>query len=310
MKKFLLKISLVLVPFAFSICCLAYLAYNSEVQIFESDISCPTNVLAAVVGDSRVNKGFDPTEITWLRNFGSAGMSFMTTMEKAKRIARLNPNIKLLIIDVNPGRFVYERISEPLIKQNPWEPPGTVLINIMAFRDMPPLCDGDEVRFVNWVLIPYFKRLLFKHFLFKHYSTKSPITGGFEQYHRFMTDSHIKDQTRPIETRKICTDCENKLDRLLNYLRFRNINVVLCSMPVYHWSDWDQIPEDAKTYFVQRMRQISKKHNVPWLNWLSDDYNNADYWGDNSHLNDIGAKVFSRDKRSILEQHLRPTTPK
>lgn len=105
MKKFLLRLAIVLVPFLVLLGVLTCSAYKSEMAVLERDLTCPTNILAAVVGDSRVEVYFDPDEIPWLQNFGLSASPISITAHKARIIAEQNPHLKLLIVDVWPSKF-------------------------------------------------------------------------------------------------------------------------------------------------------------------------------------------------------------
>ena len=76
MKKFLIKGIFVFLTFALVLCVMTRMAYKSEFKRLKRNLTFPKNILAAAVGDSRVEVYFDPDEIPWMRNLGMSAMPF------------------------------------------------------------------------------------------------------------------------------------------------------------------------------------------------------------------------------------------
>ena len=295
---------LVLVSFAFSVGCLSYLACKSEMHTLKHDLLCQTNILAAVVGDSRVECYFDPGEIPWLRNFGLSATPFSITAHKAKLIVDLNKQLQFIIVDVWPLQF-FSSLDVPFAASVPY---GCALLEMTTRYDMPPLGDGFEVRWSKGVLVPWCRNL------FKNTSeAKGQLTGKFYKNHKFLKydindDEHIYDQSRPPPRTpenlpSLPTGGETILIHLLEHMKRNNVKVVLTTTPIlWYERRWTS---EARAYFERRMTEISADFDVTWYNWINEYHDKSDYWADGTHLNDIGAKVFSRDKRNILERHLR-----
>ena len=304
MKKFIFRLSLAICPFAFALGTLLRIVYQSELDVLKHDLTCPTNILAAVVGDSRVETYFDPEEIPWLRNFGQSATPFTVTAHKAKLIAELNPHLKLVIIDIWPDQF-FSNIDKPY---GPGVPDGIALIEMMTREGMAPLGDGFDVRVVKGVLVPGLENLMAEG------RRKGQITGGFMKNHKFIKDGYFCvecahaipfwPKKTPIELPHVTpTGCEIVLDRLLRDLSQKNINVILTTTPLLWYEP--RYTKEAREYFERRMAEIASRHGVHWYNWMNDYQPNTNYWSDVNHLNDIGAKIFSRDKRIILGQYLK-----
>lgn len=294
MKRFLIKLSIVMMPFMAVLAILIRVAYVTELNLLKKDLTFPPGIRAAVLGDSRVATTFDPDEIPWLRNCGKPAIPFEITAHKAKLIAELNPNLELIIIDM----WLSDFWGDPAC------PHGISLIEIMSREDMPPLGDNFPVRLSQGLIRPGLK-----HSVSTHGDVKSQIAGGFATNHEFLKEnqwskietytSRPKYQLKGIPPRK-----EVLLENLLNWMKKHNRKVVLTSTPLYDlW--WNNCySEEARAYFERRMTEIAKKHGIHWYNWMHEYQDKIDCWADGVHMNDIGAKQFSRDKRPILEAEL------
>lgn len=306
MKKFIVKLCLILCPAAVAICALTYAAYESELRILKRDLTCPTNIVAAVVGDSRVEVSFDPDEIPWMKNFGKSASPFFLTAQKARLVAQLNPSLKLLVVDVWPSRF-FANINKPIEVASP-VPYGIALIELMTRKDMPPIGDGLEVRIVQGVVKPGLNNIL--------HGTENAhcqITGGFFKNKKSIPEELFNEACarnvgfpppkKPFDLSKTPTGGEIILDHLLADLSKTDIKIVLTTTPLL-WEKLRWTPA-ALEYFEQKMSEIAGRHKVPWHNWMLDYQDIREYWADGLHFNDIGAAAFSRDKRAVLEQYIR-----
>ena len=291
MKKFLIKLALFAFPAVVLLAVLTRIAYVTELSILESDLTLPTNVVAAVVGDSRVAEYFDPAEIPWLRNYGLRGSPFQITAEKARMIVELNPNLELLVIDIWPSKFL--ETNHPFGSSAPY---GVSLLELKKRKDMPPLGDDFPMRLGIELLRPGLRHAL------KREGASSQIAGDFWEYKHYLADDIAKGMqwppsATPMELQKTPTAGEIVLEHLLDELTGKGVNIVLTTTPLEkRWTP------DAREYFERRMGEISRKYNVPWFNWMHEYQDNIDYWADGIHLNADGAKVFSRDKGPVLKQ--------
>ncbi len=275
------------------------LAYVTELDLLKRDLTFPRGIRAAVVGDSRVEVCFDPEEIPWLKNCGLSATPFEITAQRAKLVAELNPELEVIIVDIWPDRFL--QANEPFSQkyQN-----GISLIEIMTRENMPPLGSDFPMRLSSGLLKPGLK-----HFLGWRESARSQLAGAFLENHRFlMAGKWAKLETyvnrAKKEPRTIPTHGEQVLMDLLDWMRKHNRKVVLITTPLYDlwWRNCYSLA--TRTYFESRMKEISEKYGVRWYNWLHEYQENIDFWGDGNHLNFIGAKRFSRDKRQTLESEL------
>lgn len=304
MNKFLLRLAIVLVPFLVVMGTVTQLAYKSEMAILERDLTCPTNILAAVVGDSRAEVYFDPDEIPWLQNFGQSASPFSITANKARMIAKLNHHFKLLVIDVWPHTF-FSRIDVPY-NASLKAPAGIALMELYTRKDMPPIGEEFEMRLATGVIKPYFRSLTNKQ------NAHGEITGKFFKNKKhidaenFATQGMGRGFGAPKEPKHLPatpTGGEIVLEHLLADLTGQGINVVLTTTPMLWYEQrWDK---ESREYFERRMQEIADKYNVTWYNWMHEYQDKPEYWADGLHLNDIGAIEFSRAKRPILERHLR-----
>lgn len=304
MKRFLCRLCVVLVPFLLAICALVRFAYKEELRILEDDLTCPTNILAAIVGDSRVEVYFDPDEIPWLRNFGLSASPLPVTAHKARLIAGLNPHLRCIIIDIWPSQF-FSTLKEPFSEKG--VPASASLIELMTRQDMPPFGEGFETRVSSGVLKP-----AISHILRGRDDAKSGLTGGFFENKKSLVE-RLKSSDEygtpfgpprtPWQLKSIPTDGELVLENLIKELQAKGFKVVLTTTPML-WCE-KRYSIEARMYFERRMHEIAVKYGIPWFNWMNDYQNELYLWADGLHLNDIGAKVFSKDKRPILESYLK-----
>lgn len=283
-----------------SIC--VVVSYKTELAILKKDLTCRPAVVAAVVGDSRVETVFDPEEIPWLANFGKGGASFSITAQRARIVALCNPNLRFMMIDVNPSRFFRESLSVPLAKQNPWDTDGASLIEVMTRKDMPPIGDDLEVRFLHGVLLPGLRNW-FAKFRGKAMDN-SPIAGGFRPNTHVMSEDKAFFVREKLDASSICGDGETILRNLISDLRDLDVTVALCSMPIYEYDKQGLFTDEVKEEFACKMRTIAAEYGIKWFNWLGSGPDDPRLWCDNCHLNDKGAKMFCRAKRIELEQFL------
>ena len=306
MKRFLLKSSVVLLAFAGTLCILICGAYKTELRILERDLTCPTNIVAAVVGDSRVETYFDPAEIPWMRNFGESATPLPITAQKARMVARLNPHLKILVIDVWPNNF-FSCLRCPIGAASPF---GCALLEIMTRKDMPKISDGFETRLIRGVMVPGLT-----HMLFGDENAKSQLAGGFFKNAKMLEFgirpeyAHMMPFPPPespysLDVNPLPADGEIVLNHLLDALSIYDLKVVLTTTPIL-WID-QRWTKETLEWFENKMTEIAERHHVPWHNWLHEYQDKADYWADGAHFNDIGAKAFSREKRKVFEQYLAP----
>ena len=135
------------------------------------------------------------------------------------------------------------------------------------------------------------------------------LAGGFCGYHRFIKEGHFTiDEARvhdvnlkgiPIPLPHTPTGGEIVLEHLLSDLNQRNVNVALTTTPMLWYEQ--RYTAEAREYFEYRMQEISERFKVPWYNWIGDYQFATNFWFDVNHLNDIGAKIFSSEKYSVLK---------
>lgn len=302
MAKFIVRALFVLCPIAVLTVLLVSVTYRTELEVLKNDLRCPTNIVAAVVGDSRVEVYFNPEDIPWLRNFGLSATPFVVTAHKARMIAEQNPHLGLIIVDVWPGTF-FSSLDVPFAVSASSAPYSVSIIELMTRKDMPPFGDGFEIRVANGIVKPGISHLI--HGLS---SAVSNLTGGFLENNKYISkwlvagheyNGPFGPPKSPWQFKDVPTGGEIVLEHLLEDLKEKGVKVVLTTTPLL-WYD-KRYSLESRAYFERRMHEISVKHGVPWLNWMNDYQDEMALWADGTHLNHIGAKAFSREKRLLLE---------
>lgn len=305
MKRFIIRLSLLIVPLSLLGGVLLVLAYRSEMSALRRSLTFSNEIRAAVVGDSRVEVYFDPDEIPWLANCGQSATPFQITAAKAKIIVEQNPNLEFIVVDFWPSKL-FDNAKSPFA---PYVPSGVAMLEISNRHNMPALGDDFPLRLSQGVFKPGLRRCLGQN------RSKSSIAGGFMRNEKFLASNkwariETYSTHRMYELEKTPLSMELVLEELLQWMKNQNMKVILTSTPIYHlWWEY-YYSKAAQEYFEKRVAEIADRYDVPWYNWLHEYQDCVDYWADGDHLNHIGAKVFSRDKRVILERHLRPRTIK
>lgn len=288
MKKFVFKLLAAVIPFAVLFFVLLRVAYVTELRLLKNDLTFSSGVRAAIVGDSRVSMHFDDKEIPWLKNCGMSATPFEVTVQKARLIVELNPNLDFIVVDVWPRHLF--RGKKPFGQICPL---GVSLIEVMTREDMPSFGVDFPVRFSLGLFKPGLT-----HAFLRQTSAKSQIAGGFEENHRVLK----------LNSAKVAVDDfkappphgELVLEHLLVWMQQHKKKVILTSTPLLQGS-W---PDPAVAYFEARIEAIAKKYGVRWYNWMHEYQDKFEYWADEQHLNYIGARQFSRDIKKILESDL------
>lgn len=300
MKRFIIRLSSFAIPLFLAGGILLCLAYKYEINSLRESLTFASDIRAAIVGDSRVEVYFDPDEIPWLANCGQSATPFQVSAAKAKIIVEQNPNLEFIVVDFWPSKL-FENAKRSF---GPCVPSGVAMLEITDRINMPNLGDDFPLRLSQGVLKPGLKRILGLN------RGKSSISGGFMRNEKFLASnkwSRVETYTthKMYELEETPLSMESVLEDLLQWMQDRNVKVILTSTPLYHlwWKYY--YSKEAQEYFEQRVSDIAKKYDVTWYNWLHEYQDQVDYWADGDHLNHIGAKVFSHDKRMILERHLK-----
>lgn len=85
----------------------------------------------------------------------------------------------------------------------------------------------------------------------------------------------------------------SSLEDIISFCRTRNIRLCLITTPTWH-TYYDNLEPKQLFKMSQLIDSISKKNNLPYLNYMKDSRFTFDDFYDNSHLNDIGATKFSK----------------
>ena len=311
MKQFLLKVLMAGGLFTIIAGSLTIIAYREELKSLKTELTCQPAIVAAAFGDSHVERGFDTNELPWLANFGRSAMPFSATAQKVKLAVELNPQLRLVIIDVWPWSLL-SSLEVPYEIANRPAHPGIALLEMRSRELMPPLGDGFRLRFSNGVLKPGLERALGLE------TRRNPIAGEFIPTDICMKsnkwskiETYLSDHVTDIA--QTSSGGEIILDDLLSWLAERHVRAVLTTAPIYKWKwEYNHTPR-AKEFFKTHMLEISKRHGVPWFNWIHEYSDNQEYWADCDHLNREGAKRFSKEKLSALKAYAEdpgPTTRK
>ena len=89
----------------------------------------------------------------------------------------------------------------------------------------------------------------------------------------------------------------NYVDKFIHLAKENNVQLFFVVSPTY-WGEY--YPKEHIS-----VKEICEKENIPFLNYYYDEElcSSKDYWGDATHLNDIGANVFSKKLCHFLIQN-------
>ena len=124
-----------------------------------------------------------------------------------------------------------------------------------------------------------------------------PEDRGYEALNGVM---EVKEGEKTADVLAPVSEDQNIEERKLLYLqkfiddcKANNIELVMCYSPYYGQS----VPKS-----IRIIEEMATKNNVPFLNYGEDErFQNPEYFQDASHLNDTGAKEFSKEITNVLK---------
>lgn len=124
-----------------------------------------------------------------------------------------------------------------------------------------------------------------------------PEDRGYEALNGVM---EVKEGEKTADVLSPVSEDQNIEERKLLYLqkfiddcKANNIELVMCYSPYYGQS----VPKS-----IRIIEEMATKNNVPFLNYGEDErFQNPEYFRDASHLNDTGAKEFSKEITNVLK---------
>ena len=124
-----------------------------------------------------------------------------------------------------------------------------------------------------------------------------PEDRGYEALNGVM---EVKEGEKTADVLAPVSEDQNIEERKLLYLqkfiddcKANNIELVMCYSPYYGQS----VPKS-----IRIIEKMATKNNVPFLNYGEDErFQNPEYFRDASHLNDTGAKEFSKEITNVLK---------
>jgi lysophospholipase L1-like esterase len=102
---------------------------------------------------------------------------------------------------------------------------------------------------------------------------------------------------------KIDSFASQNFENFIKTLTEKHIKVYVIQSPLY-------VKPFATSVSLERMKSIAKKYNVPFWDYAFDtSFYKREYFYDNIHLNDKGAKAFSAKIASAIEHDMKKNLP-
>lgn len=279
MKKFVSKVLLFSLVLVLLLLSTIYLVkYHSRFKFDDSK-----NML--IVGNSHTEYAFNDGLVDGLLNLGCAGEPYFYTYFKTRKIIEQNPGIKTVLLE-----FSNDQIDKVM---NDWIWSENAMLNFFPKYGL--FMDNEAYNILKKNNPECFRECLgailknnFK-VLSKGLNYVHHDIGGYSTADINRIDSLLRDlalNKRPVEKNELSPVNIEYTRKLINYLKSRNIKVVLVRAPLHAM---------YSTYRNEALFQevlSSQFSDVEFLDFANFPLTNADY-GDFGHLNTKGAAIFS-----------------
>lgn len=263
-------------------------------------LSSKTQVL--MIGNSRLTNGIDPEQIKIPTvSLSVAMMNYIIAEKLISRHLSSAPNIKLVILGFHPSSLIYlpekgfpidEMKAYDILDDHPKKGP---LISFKSLREI-------LANFYRWRITPrnlYFsKSIEHKPGFFPKRGKIEPQRDLAEMYRRMKQIA---------KNHKIQSLQKNReaLIRILDFLKSRNIDIVLLQFPLHSIfiekglpSEWVEKFDQTKNIITKRYQSIEVWDYSRWAKMKEEYFDNYD------HLNEQGAKIFSKEINERISKKL------
>lgn len=147
----------------------------------------------------------------------------------------------------------------------------------------------------NGTVMGLFKNYFFPNYDINTYSGYDPLYITDEQKRIFKTVLENKINEPCLNELKLNSIYERYLDEISLFCKENNKKLILFTAPIYK----DNCKNDDDI-----LGKILKQKNIEYWNMTSffNNNNSLDYWGDNSHLSNTGAEIFTNSIKSKLNR--------
>lgn len=300
--KYFIKITVLFVVTSFIVDKLVYLSITKiEEKVFIGQtvgkvnhyLSLKDTTDLIVFGSSRANHHFNTLN----------GVEFNMGMD-GKKIAFQATLIKLLpksykqtvVLHIDPEYFFSENYdgSDTKTLKNLFHRNKIINKQLKKLNQDELISNFYYTNLYNFKLIPILKNYLFPRYDYKNYSGFDPI------YPNDFQKSVLK---KILDKKEMNTECQtnfkiNKIydvyiDEIISFCKENNKKLIVFTSPRYY----DNCKEDNLIF-----TKIMNKKNINYYDFTNffNDNNDISYWKDLTHLSSLGAELFTKDFRKLI----------
>ena len=305
--KYILKILMLILIISFVIDKIVFIVLNKisdnvytgqTVGKLNHYLKLKDNLDFIVYGSSRANRNINPLELSENSfNMGLDGTRLAYATALIKLLDKHKKQTVLLHIDPNKAvskTYDGDDIDALLIKYNRID---TITLEIDALNRNNIAQEFYWSLAYNGGVFGILKNYFKPRYDYKKYSGFDPIHVSQEQKELFKRQREkisIKSECKkPFEINDIYNSL---LNQLVIFCNDNNKKLILFSSPKLV----DTCPEDNKIFSDYLKNKGIVFHD--FTNFFQNDFS-VDYWKDNSHLSDIGAEVFTKAVKQLVEEY-------
>ena len=265
---------------------------------------CNESVL--IFGSSRAQHHYNPGIISKSLNMScfnggvDGGQSVLLAYAQIK-ISLMRYSPKLVILELNPTSMIFDR--------DDYDKLSTLLPYYSDYPDLRPLIllrgPFERIKLLS-AIYPYNSNVIniIRYNTNSHAARKLDIQGFVPIENRLLTklpeinnpgEAYYK---TPIDTNKV-----NALKSIINICQQKNVRLVIVNSPIYH-QDAEFIKNTLPV--TSQIQDIFKSEKITYFDFSNDSLfnQNMSWFGDQQHLNGIGANIFSQKIVKYLKSEL------
>lgn len=252
---------------------------------------CKADIL--IFGNSRAQHHYDSEIITRISkkscyNAGQdGGHSILLPLAQLKIIInRYSP--KIIILELDPSSFAYSQENyEKLSILLPYYNQYSIIRPIIELRS-----PYEKIKTLSGIY-PYNSNIInIVRYNTNTSASRNKSFNGYIPINKNMTKTDLLKNNMISNTQSICdTNLLNALNEFILCCKYHNIELFIINSPVFGCN-----VDVGSTMVVGQVIKVIKKKNVKYLDFSKDSFfcNRPELFADRMHLNDKGARIFSR----------------
>ncbi len=247
-----------------------------------------------LIGDSHAQYGVDSKAFPELANFARRATPPLLWGVEIDKILDLNPNIKTFVVELCPGQLAQNLSRTPHERAHLsrcYIPENFMLELVYAHKWGGDVTESFSRDYMRGILLPFFKRIIM-------FSPGSELNGGYRPIYHKIEETHWWKTGKRVDfvagepPSDKETEVLHEVESILDVIHDRGVRLVLVTMPQWKWFRDRSVTPSQMKFYNETMQILQKRYNCEWFDFR-DELQDLKYWGDNSHLNNEGAKRFA-----------------